>query len=123
MAKQSAKKLSAAPRLDEAALKDAVVEKVTAYDLENSQAWTSLVSEADRVTLQGIDADPEAIIISGDKFSSAANVFVRMDYDDAPGNKGFSMGDSRIVTIEGHFAADKTPIIDTVQFFPGLIED
>lgn len=90
-----------------------IVALVQRYDLPGSPAWADLAELSTRTFLDGIEVDPEAIIIRGDQFKGAMSVYVLLEY--GPDNdEGFTTSDAFMGQFVGHFDKSGCPHIDTV---------
>jgi hypothetical protein len=101
----------------------AVIDAVREFDLSESAAWSDLDVLSTQTTVDGIEVDPEGVIIeNGNRFRGIANVYVALRYGSGPDS--FETSDGFLGTFRGHLEKDGVPVIeeftvDTAPFFAG----
>src|SRR5258708_6122896 len=100
-----------------------IVEAVEGYDLPGSPAWADLDALSTHTFLDGIEVDPDGIIIRENKFKGAMAVYVLLQYG-SDKDDGFKTSDSFMGEFNGNFDDTGTPQIDSVTvdtspFFEG----
>ncbi len=100
----------------------AVIEAVREFDLVESAAWSDLGALSSQTTVDGIEVDPEGVIIEdGNRFRGIANIYVALRYG---GADSFETSDGFLGAFRGHLEKDGVPVIeeftvDTSPFFAG----
>ena len=56
-----------------------VVEALESFNPTSEMGWSELDALATRVYFEGIEADPEGIVIDDDRFTGAVNVYVQLE--------------------------------------------
>ncbi|WP_133170055.1 hypothetical protein [Kumtagia ephedrae] len=93
----------------------AVVDAVTSFDLPSSPWWTELDALSTHTTLDGLEVDPEGIILEGTKrFKGVMNIYLALQYGDSS-DDGFQTTESFLGRFSGHFDQHGTPHVDAVS--------
>ena len=100
----------------------AVIDAVEQYDLTESPAWQDLNTLSARTILDGVEVDPDGVILDDDQFRGVMNVYVVLRYGSS--KDGFETSDSFLGNFKGHFVQGEGPVIDQVSvdtspFFEG----
>ncbi len=90
----------------------AIVDAVSNVRLTDFDAWNDLDALSSHTGVDGIDVDPEGIIVSGESFQGLAAIGVALRYD-PDGDAGFVTSDTFEGQFEGHFEG-KRAIIDKI---------
>ena len=92
----------------------AIADWLRSFNLENHPAWASLDALSSKTRFEGVDVDPEGIILEPDNtFSGIMNVYVLLQYD--PESEGaFADSASFLGQFEGHLDHFGQPQIDNV---------
>jgi hypothetical protein len=94
-------------------LRKIIAEVLKEYDLTGDAAWGNLDELSTHTRLDGVDVDPEGILIDEQgRFRGVMNIYVTLQYgkDD---KEGFASSDSFLGNFEGHLEGSR-PKIDTV---------
>ena len=102
-------------------IRERIARVLKEYDLTSDAAWGNLDELSTHTTLEGVDVDPEGILIDErGRFSGVMNVYVTLQYgkDD---KEGFSSSDSFLGNFEGHLERSGPKIdvvaVDTSPFY------
>lgn len=103
------------PQRGDANVIDRIAEKVRSMDLSSDPSWGSLDALSSKTVFEGLEVDPEGIIVLPDgTFSGVMNVYVLLQYD--PGSRdSFSDSASFLAAYEGHIGDDGDPSIDHIS--------
>jgi hypothetical protein len=83
--------------------------------LQGTQAWQQLSSLAPHFEIDGIEVEPEGVLVSGDKFRGAMSVYVILDFQtNQPQGTRLETSESFLGHFSGHFDQG-APVIDDVQ--------
>jgi hypothetical protein len=97
-----------------------VLDAVSRLDLTAHPQWGEVRSLSDRTTLDGVEVDPEAIVVRGEGFEADMTVYLALTYDRA--NKDpIETSDAMIGWLKGHFTGAGEPVIDEVGFDPSSV--
>lgn len=103
----------------------AVMRTLQNYDVAQSTAWPDLDELSTHTYLDGVEVDPEGIVIEGNLFKSVVNVYVLLQYG-KDNEEGFQTSDAFLARTSGHFEGDDVVVdsfvIDTSPFFEGEVE-
>jgi Predicted pPIWI-associating nuclease len=92
---------------------DKIVKAMKDFDLTNSPAWSDLDQLSAHTLLDGLEVDPDGVIIKGESFKGPISVYVLLQYGINTQDE-FETSDSFMGEFEGHFDQDKEPVIDSV---------
>jgi hypothetical protein len=116
-----AKSGSSNDRLSVDDLRKIIAEVLKGYDLTGDAAWGNLDELSTHTRLEGVDVDPEGILIDDQgRFKGVMNVYVTLQYgkDD---KEGFASSDSFLGNFEGHLEGERPKIdavtVDTSPFY------
>jgi len=84
------------------------------FDLTTSPAWSDLDELSSQTLLDGVEIDPDGVIVKGQKFKGPVSVYVLLQYG-SKNDEGFETSDSFMGEFEGHFDENNKPIIDNVR--------
>jgi hypothetical protein len=108
------KNASPPKRAPEAKEISAIVEAMANADLTKYDAWNALDELSSQTTVEGINVDPAAIIVTGKRFIGLAAIYVALKYDaDGDSDAILDTSDTFEGQFEGHFEKAR-PIIDKV---------
>lgn len=91
----------------------AIAEAARAIDLSALPAWGELASLSTHTTLDGLEVDPEGVIIKGNDFEGSMVVYVKLDYGSSEDR--LETSDAFNASFTGHFGEGDRPIIDRVE--------
>jgi hypothetical protein len=100
-----------------------ILKAIKAYDLTSSSAWSALDVLSSHTFLDGVEVDPDGIIVKGKDFRGPISVYVVLKYSE-PNEDKFETSDSFMGEFDGHFDEQEKPVIDhvivdTSPFFEG----
>jgi hypothetical protein len=90
-----------------------IVKAMQTYDLGSSPAWSDLDALSSHTFLDGVEVDPDGIIVRGSEFRGPLSIYVVLQYSEANDDENFKTSDSFMGEFKGHFDKD-VPIIDQV---------
>jgi len=90
-----------------------IVRTMKNYDLASSPAWSDLDALSSRTLLDGVEIDPDGIIVKGNTFRGPLSIYVLLQYDEA-GEDSFETSDSFMGEFSGHFSEGGGAVIDQV---------
>lgn len=88
-----------------------IVGAMERFDIANSPAWAELDALSSHTYLDGMEIDPDGIIIEGDKFKGSLSVYVLLKYDEH-GDDAFETSDAFSGEFFGHFDETGKPVIE-----------
>jgi hypothetical protein len=108
--------------LSEADAKKAVkiVDAVSRIDLTAHPQWSEVEALSDRTELDGVQVDPEAIIIRDGAFESEMTVSLGLTYRQGR-RPPIETSDAMIGIFKGHFNSSGEPVIDEVSLDPSSV--
>jgi hypothetical protein len=103
---------SAAERAPKTKQVSAIIDAMSNAELTEYEAWSDLDALSTHTTIDGVDIDPAAIVITGNRFVGLAAIYVALQYG-SNADDGFETSDSFEGQFEGHFEG-APPVIDKV---------
>lgn len=92
-------------------LAQTVVASLYNSDITELSLWSDLDALSTHTTVEGIEAEPEGVVINADgTFSGVFNVYVTLQYG-KDNDDGFTTSDSFLAQFNGHFD-DTEPVFD-----------
>jgi hypothetical protein len=99
----------------EAAQRRMVAAAVQQADLQGTQAWQQLTSLTPHFEIDGIEAEPEGVLVSGNNFRGALSLYVILDFQpNQPQGSRLETSESFLGHFSGHFVGE-APVIEDVQ--------
>src|SRR4051812_18216231 len=100
-----------------------ILKAIKTYDIASSTAWPELEALSSHTFLDGVEIDPDGIIVKGNQFRGPISVYVVLKYNE-PNEDNFETSDSFMGEFNGHFDEHENPVIDSVTvdtspFFEG----
>jgi hypothetical protein len=94
-------------------LAQTVVSALHKADITELALWSDLDALSTHTFLEGIEAEPEGVVINADgTFSGVFNVYVTLQYGKSNDNDdGFTTSDSFLAKFDGHFD-EAEPVFD-----------
>src|SRR5262249_15767871 len=91
-----------------------IVEAIRNYDLSKHAAWRQLRSLSTKAMLEGIEADPEGVLVDANgHFRGVMNVYVTLEY--GTGASKFADSESLLGRFEGHLEPNGGAKIDDIS--------
>ena len=90
-----------------------IVKAMQEFDITSDQAWSDLDELSTHTLFDGLEVDPDGVIIKGSNFKGPISVYVLLQYG-SDSDDGFTTSDAFMGEFDGHFDASKKPVIDTV---------
>lgn len=91
----------------------AVMDAVENYELAESAAWSDLDALSTHTYIDGIEIDPEGVILEDNRFHGVMNVYVLLTYG-SDKEDGFETSDAFLGQFEGHFNPEGKAVIDNL---------
>ncbi|MGP9819318.1 hypothetical protein ACTZWW_04825 [Salinarimonas sp. NSM] len=86
---------------------EAILDAAEVYRIAGTPEWRKLAELSDETVLDGIRANPDSIILKGDRFSGIMNIYVILKVH---GDDAFEETDAFPARFEGHFEGERAVI-------------
>jgi hypothetical protein len=86
---------------------EAILDAAEAYRVQGTAEWNKLAELSEETVVDGIRANPDSIILDGDRFSGIMNVYVILKVH---GDDPFEESDAFPARFEGHFDGEQAVI-------------
>jgi hypothetical protein len=95
-------------------LRKKIVDAVGQFDIAKSTAWSDLDALSSHTLLDGMETDPDGIIITDKTFKGPLSVYVVLQYDEK-GDDAFETSDAFSGEFTGHIDEQGNVTIDDVS--------